>query len=98
MAHREMNIEDPKEKERRAELAERTDAEGLLISRFLGMPDLSRTPGSPLSEIVNRALQVKSLQDFDVIKIPEIVPTRILFDLFNMPPGPPPPSTSDTYY
>src|SRR3989344_2852693 len=98
MAHREMNIEDPKEKELRAELAERTDAEGLRISRFLGMPDLSRTPGSPLSEIVDRALQVESLRDFDVVKIPEIVPTRILFDLFNMPPGHPARSRSDTYY
>ena len=98
MAKEEINIEDPKEQELRAELQQRTDPEGLRLSRFLSMPDLSRTPGSPLSEIVNRALQVKSLQDFDVIKIPEIVPTRILFDLFNMPPGHPARSRSDTYY
>jgi phenylalanyl-tRNA synthetase alpha chain len=68
------------------------------MKRYLNMPDLSRTPGSPLKEIVDRAMKVKSLKGFDVIEIPEIVPTRVLFDLFNMPPGHPARSKSDTYY
>ncbi|MEX2013546.1 MAG: hypothetical protein WD897_01365 [Parcubacteria group bacterium] len=62
------------------------------------MPDLSRMPASPLHEIVNRTLGVKSLKGFDIIKIPEIISTEILFDLFNMPPGHPARSRSDTYY
>ena len=79
-------------------LKSRHDAEAERIKRFLAMPDLSRTPGSPLKEIVDRASNTKSLKGFDVINIPEIVPTEILFDLFNMPPGHPARSPSDTYY
>ena len=82
----------------RDQLAKRNDPDEQRILRFLAMPDLSRTEESPLKEIVTRALQVKSLAGFDVIKIPEIVPVHILFDLFNMPPGHPARSTSDTYY
>ena len=92
----EIQLED--EKRLKAELEKRDDAEAKRELRFLNMPDLSRTPGSPLSEIVERALKVKSLQGFDIIKIPEIVPAHILFDLFNMPPGHPARSRSDTYY
>jgi len=80
------------------ELEARPDADAKRMLRFLNMPDLSRTEGSPLKEIVERARNVKSLENFDVIQIPEIVPTRILFDLFNMPPGHPARSKSDTYY
>jgi phenylalanyl-tRNA synthetase alpha chain len=68
------------------------------MRRYLAMPDLSRTPGSPLYEIVKRTLSVKSLENFDTIKIPEIIPADILFDLFNMPAGHPARSKSDTYY
>lgn len=82
----------------RAELEKRNDSEAKRLLRFLDMPDLSRTLGSPIKEIVDRTSKVKSLEGFDVIKIPEIVPTHILFDLFNMPPGHPARSKSDTYY
>lgn len=81
-----------------AMLQKKSDANALRIKRYLAMPDLSRTPENPLHEIVARASKVKSLQDFDVIEIPEIVSTDILFDLFNMPPGHPARSPSDTYY
>lgn len=95
-----MNIVIQSEDEARLkkELEARTDAESARIRRYLAMPDLSRTPNSPLKEIVDRASQVKSLEGFDVIEIPEIVSTHILFDLFNMPPGHPARSQSDTYY
>jgi phenylalanyl-tRNA synthetase alpha chain len=86
------------EKRIRAELVKKTDPESKRIRRFLDMPDLSRTLGSPLKEIVDRASEVKSLKGFDIIEIPEIVPTHIMFDLFNMPPGHPARSKSDTYY
>ncbi len=94
----EMVIDSPEEKKLGAELAERADADAVRMKRLLDMPDLSRTPGSPLHEIVSRATEVKSLEGFDVILIPEIVPAHILFDLFNMPPGHPARSPSDTYY
>src|SRR3989344_2922600 len=82
----------------RRQLESRHDAESERIKRYLAMPDLSRTPGNPLKEIVDRALKTESLKSFDVIEIPEIVPIKILFDLFNMPEGHPARSPSDTYY
>ncbi len=94
----EIIVSSPDEARVREELNKRTDPEALRMRRFLAMPDLSRTPGSPLHEIVVRTLKVKSLEGFDVIKIPEIISAHILFDLFNMPPGHPARSPSDTYY
>jgi len=91
-------IDSPEEKKVLEELEKRNDAEANRLKRFLRMPDLSRTPGSPLYELVQKVKEIPSLQGFDDIKIPEIVPTRILFDLFNMPPGHPARSKSDTYY
>ena len=95
---REYVIPIDKEKDLIKSLEKRKDTDALRIKRYLSMPDLSRTPGSPLKEIVDRAMKVKSLEGFDMIKIPEIVPTYVLFDLFNMPPGHPARSKSDTYY
>ena len=79
-------------------LRTKNDTESERLKRFLSMPDLSRTYGSPLNEIVKRTLEVRSLKGFDIIKVPEIISTKILFDLFNMPPGHPARSKSDTYY
>lgn len=95
-----MNIEisSPEEQEIRQSLEKRGDPEAKRMLRFLNMPDLSRTSGHPLYEIVQRALQAKSLAGLDIIKIPEIVPVHVTFDLFNMPPGHPARSKSDTYY
>ena len=93
-----ITVDSPEEKDLKAKLEQRHDADAERIKRFLVLPDLSRTEGSPLKEIVARASAVKSLEGFDVIEIPEIVPTNILFDLFNMPEGHPARSKSDTYY
>lgn len=76
----------------------RSDIEATRIRKYLAMPDLARTPGSPIHEIVERTLNVKSLDGLDIIKIPEIISVPILFDLFNMPEGHPARSKSDTYY
>ncbi len=76
----------------------RTDAEAQRIKRYLAMPDLSRTPGSPLHEIVEKAKSVSALKNFDDIIIPEIVPADISFDLFDFPVDHPARSKSDTYY
>ena len=86
------------EEKLREELLERSDAEAARIKRYLSMPDLSRTPGSPLHEIVERVKRVPALQGFDVIEIPEIVPADISFDLFDFPADHPARSKSDTYY
>ena len=92
------NVETPKETALRKDLEPKTDAHSMRLKRYLSMPDLSRTHGSPLEEIVKKAKEVSSLKNFDDIKIPEIVPKEILFDLFNMPEGHPARSPSDTYY
>ncbi|MDO8659543.1 MAG: hypothetical protein Q7K54_02980 [Candidatus Parcubacteria bacterium] len=80
------------------DLSVKNDVYSMRLKRYLGMPDLSRTIESPLKEIVDRASKVESLKGFDVIEIPEIIPIDIMFDLFNMPPGHPARSKSDTYY
>jgi phenylalanyl-tRNA synthetase alpha chain len=94
----EIIINTAEEDELKKQLEKRTDFEAGRIKRYLGMPDLSRTEDSPLKEIIERAKKVNSLKGFDVIKVPEIVPIDILFDLFNMPPEHPARSKSDTYY
>lgn len=79
-------------------LSARTDNEAARIKRFMAMPDLSRTPGSPLAEMVNRILAIPEYQKLDVIETSEIVTTDITFDLFDFPPDHPARSKSDTYY
>lgn len=94
----ELTIDRGEEERLKRELEARTDFEALRIKRYLSMPDLSRTPGSPLYEIVERVKKVPSLAGFDVIEIPEIVPADISFDLFDFPADHPARSQSDTYY
>src|SRR3989344_6426719 len=95
-----MNIVIPRDEENKLleKLKERTDPEALRIKRYLEMPDLSRTPESPLFEMVERVKNVPAQKDFDVINIPEIVPTDVSFDLFNFEQDHPARSKSDTYY
>lgn len=81
-----------------AGIESRQDTDALRIKRYLSMPDLSRTPGSPLCELVARARSTPSLHNLDNIIIPEIVPATISFDLFDFAPDHPARSTSDTYY
>lgn len=81
-----------------ASLESRNDVEAVRMKRYLKMLDLSRTPGSPLFEIVERVKKVPALKDLDIIEIPEIVPAEITFDLFDFPKDHVARSTSDTYY
>lgn len=81
-----------------ASLAGRTDAEAERIRRYLAMPDLSRTPGSPIHEIVQRILASEYFKELDTIQTPEIVPADISFELFDFPADHPARSRSDTYY
>ena len=94
----EIEISLKEEQELRKSLQMRDDPEAKRMLRFLNMPDLSRTPDSPLAAIIERVKKVPVLKNFDDIKIPEIVSTHVLFDLFNMPPGHPARSRSDSYY
>ncbi len=95
-----MNItfNSPEEQKLLKELETRTDAEAMRMRRFLAMRDLSRTPGSPIHEIVQRILAIPDFKDFDDVKAPEIVPTKESFDLFDFPADHPARSRSDTYY
>ncbi len=79
-------------------LASRTDTEAERIKHYLAMPDLSRTEGSPLYDMVSRILSQDEFKDFDIIEFPEVVPTDIAFDLFDFPSNHPARSKSDTYY
>jgi phenylalanyl-tRNA synthetase alpha chain len=80
------------------DLESRDDIEAARMKRYLAMPDLSRTQGSPIKEIVDRILANSYFQDLDIIEIPEIVPADISFDLFDFPANHPARSKSDTYY
>lgn len=79
-------------------LESKQDMDSMRIKRYLAMPDLSRTPGSPISEVVTRVLAIQDFKDFDIIEVPEIVPADISFDLFDFPKDHPARSKSDTYY
>ncbi|MEK7117487.1 MAG: hypothetical protein AAB861_01810 [Patescibacteria group bacterium] len=68
------------------------------IKRYLGMPDLSRADGSPIKEMVDRIAKIPDFKNFEVIEVPEIVPTSIAFDLFDFPLNHPARSKSDTYF
>ncbi len=80
------------------ELESKSDPQNLRIKRYLGMPDLSRTPGSPIYELVQRISNLEDFKDLDIIQTPEIVPADISFDLFDFPADHPARSHSDTYY
>lgn len=95
---KEINIETTQEKILRAELAKREDVEARRMERYLAMPDLSRTEGSPLGEMVKRIVALEEFKDFDVIHVPEIIGTDVGFDLFDFPMDHPARSKSDTYY
>ncbi len=91
-------IKSPDEPKLIAELEKRTDADAVRIKRFLAMPDLSRTEGSPIKELVSKTTSIPDFKDFDIAEAPEIVPTDIAFDLFDFAPDHPARSKSDTYY
>ncbi|MEK7635079.1 MAG: hypothetical protein AAB446_01450 [Patescibacteria group bacterium] len=94
----EYNISTKEEQELLKGLEKRDDADALRMKRYLSMPDLSRTDGSPIKALIDKAKNVEGLKGFDDIKIPEVVPYDVNFDLFNYPPDHPARSKSDTYF
>ena len=80
------------------QLQDKNDPDSLRLKRFLAMPDLSRTVGSPINELVQRITALPEVQSFDDVEVPEIVPAAQSFDLFDFPADHPARSKSDTYY
>ena len=93
-----IEIKSPEESELVKQLEGRTDSDGLRLKRFLAMPDLSRTPDSPLAELAERIVALPRFADFNVLKVPEIVRYDVSFDLFNFPSDHPARNPSDTYF
>src|SRR3989338_10121834 len=91
-------IESKEETDLIESLNKRNDPEAKRLLRFLAMPDLTRTTGSPVRELVERILKIDRFSDFDDVKAPEITPTDISFDLFNFPLDHPARKPTDTYY
>ncbi|OHB17514.1 MAG: hypothetical protein A2734_01235 [Parcubacteria group bacterium RIFCSPHIGHO2_01_FULL_40_30] len=93
-----IEINSSEEAELKKQLEAKDDPESKRLNRFLSMPDLSRQAGSPIAEIVQKIISIPDFNDFDTIKVPEIVPTDITFDLFDFPSDHPVRSKSHTYY
>ena len=61
-----IKIESEEEKDILKVLAKKQDPESKRMARFLKMPDLSRTPGSPLRELAERIINLQDFKDFDI--------------------------------
>lgn len=96
--HKDILINNDAQKALLADIAKRNDIKAERLKRVLAMPDLSRTEGSPLKAMVDRVLTIPEFTDFDNVIIPEVIPTEILFDLFDFTKDHPARSESDTYY
>ncbi|MCR4334854.1 MAG: hypothetical protein NUV47_03980 [Patescibacteria group bacterium] len=86
------------EKKIREKLEKRQDIEAIRIKKYLAMPDLSRTKDNPINELIEKITVLPIFNKFDQINIPEIVPAKESFDLFDFPANHPARSKSDTYY
>lgn len=98
MSAMDIKIARDEENRLRQELGERTDIEATRMKRYLAMPDLSRVPHNPLYELVQRIRAIPEFKNYDVIEVPEIIGTNIVFDLFNFPTDHPARSKSDSYF
>lgn len=96
--HRKLVVKSQEEERLKKELVSKNDPDSERIKRYLAMPDLSRTPGNPINELIKKITAIPELKDFDQIEAPEIVPADVSFDLFNFAPNHPARSRSDTYY
>jgi len=89
---------DPVAEELQKELKGKSDVKSDRIKRLLALPDLSRTPGSPIKFIVDKILAIPIFARFDVLQFPEIVSVKNNFDLLNAPADHPSRKETDTYY
>lgn len=86
------------ERQLKQELEKKVDSESMRLKRYIALPDLTRTEGSPLRAVVKIVLALPGLKNFDIIDTPEIISPKVVFDLFNFPKDHPARSRSDTYY
>jgi phenylalanyl-tRNA synthetase alpha chain len=95
-----MDIKISRDEENRLKrvLEERADVNAERIKRYLAMPDLSRTAGNPLYELIERIKAIPNFKNYDSIDVPEIMNTDIVFDLFDFPEDHPARSESDSYF
>lgn len=93
-----IKIDSPEEDKIKKFLEGRSDADAKRMLRFLNMPDLTQDKASPLHELFERLVDMPDFEDFDIVQIPDIVPAKASFDLFDFPANHPARSKSDTYY
>ena len=95
-----MEIKIPRDEESQliGELEKRTGADAARMRRYLAMPDLSRTNGNPLCELIERIRAIPDFKNYDTIDVPEIMGTNIAFDLFDFSKDHPARSESDSYF
>jgi phenylalanyl-tRNA synthetase alpha chain len=79
-------------------LNDRSDIEAERLKRYMSLPDLTRTEGSPVKAIAERFIELPSLKNLDIIETPEVISPKVVFDLFNFSPDHPARSASDSYY
>lgn len=95
-----MDIKIPRDEEKQllVGLEKRTDVAAERMKRYLAMPDLSRTVGNPIYELVQRIKAIPDFKEYDTIEVPEIMGTDIVFDPFDFPKDHPARSESDSYF
>lgn len=93
-----INLTDNLETKLSKQIDGQTDANSERLKRYLAMPDLARTAGSPIHELVERITSLPEFANFSIVQVPEIVPADKSFDLFDFPADHPARSSSDTYY
>lgn len=93
-----LHVDLREEKKLKKILDHKTDSESIRLKRYIAMPDLTRTEGSPLKTVVEQVIDLPNLKSFDLIETPEIISPELVFDLFNFPKDHPARSRSDTYY
>ena len=81
--HKTITIDNDSEKALIAGLEGKTDIKSERLKRVMALPDLSRTQGSPIADLVKRIVGLSRFKKFDTLKVPEIVSYDISFDLFN---------------
>lgn len=79
-------------------LNSKSDFESERLKRYISLPSLTKDENSPLKQIVDLIIDLPSLKGFDLIDTPEIISSKVVFDLFNFPSDHPARSSSDTYY
>src|SRR3989344_3538934 len=96
--HREIVIDNQKEKILIEDLKKRKEVKTESIKRLLELPDLTKRENSPVKIINDKIIDLPRFANFDVVEIPKIVTVEDNFDLLNTSKDHPSRRESDTYY